>query len=77
MIRQCTETCCAHLRAVRHTDLLIAAATIDVHGKPHLKPIADRLANAAGEISAAPVGDATADLAPEPTPSTAEPQEGK
>ena len=25
----------------------------------------------------APVGDATADLAPEPTPSTTEPQEGK
>ena len=40
----------AAARLIRRTDLLIAAAHLDVHGKPHLKPVSDRLAGLAASL---------------------------
>ena len=60
----------AAARLIRRMDLLIAAAHLDLYGKPHLKPVSDRLAGLAASLS-----DLQPDLTPEPTPSVTEPQE--
>lgn len=54
----------AAARLIRRTDLLIAAAHLDVHGKPHLKPVSDRLAGLAASLA-----PAEPESTPEPTPS--------